>query len=159
MAKREYLEIENAQLKWPNFSGRPTDFKPQGGVRSVNVVLEDDEMTQKLIDDGWNVKIKAPREEGDEPLKYLEVFIRFDNFPPKVYMVSSRNKVELDEDTIGDLDNYEIESADLIINPYNWEANGKTGIKAYLKTGYFNIVEDRFAAKYDKPAEIEIPFD
>ena len=160
MARKDLLEIENASIIWPNFSGKPTDFRPQGGYRSFNVILDDPDLVQKLVDDGWNVKIKAPREEGDDPLNYLEVCVRFDNYPPKVFMVSTRNKVELDEESIGDLDIYDIQSADLIISPYHYDANGNKGIKAYLKTGYFNIVEDRFASKYDRQdSPDELPFD
>lgn len=148
MAKRDLLEIENARIIWPNFEGRPTDFRPQGGYRNFNILL-DSEQAQQLSNDGWNVKIKPPREEGDDPRCTLEVSVRFDNFPPKIYMITTRNKVELTEDTVGVLDDSDIISADLIISPYNYEVNGKSGIKAYLKTAYITIQEDRFAEKYD----------
>ena len=37
---------------------------------------------------------------------------------------------------------------DLTINPYVWEANGNTGVKAYLGTMYVTIAEDPLDAKY-----------
>lgn len=148
--KREMLEIENAQIIWKNFAGEPDKFHTKGGYRNFNVVIEDPELAQQMADDGWNVKIRAPREEGEKPLNTLEVCVSFENYPPKVVMVTSRNKVELDEESVRCLDTADILSADLIISPYHYDVNGKQGIKAYLKTAYITIEEDRFAEKYDK---------
>lgn len=142
------LEIEDARLLFPNFSGKESKYNREGD-RNFCVEIEDHEMAQKLIDDGWNIRILQPRDEGEAPLHYLQVAVRFDNFPPNIYMVNKRGKpVRLDEESVNALDIADIVSADLIINPSQWEVNGKSGIKAYLRTMYVVIQEDRFAEKY-----------
>lgn len=142
------LRLENVRIIFRNFSGKEGRFN-RAGDRNFCVVIDTDEQAQALLEAGWNVHIRPPRDEDEEPLRYIPVAVRFGNIPPRVYLLTRKSKVALTEETIGTLDNAEIRSVDLTLRPYHWEVNGNSGIKAYLKVMYVTVEEDDFADKYD----------
>ena len=143
---KKNITIEDAKLIFRNFAGEESKFNSKG-KRNFCVLL-DPETAKELEEDGWNVKWPPARENGEERDPYLQVKVSFDNFPPKVIIVSSQGKTRLDADTINTLDYASIETADVIIRPYNYEVNGKKGVSAYLKSLYVTIQEDELDLKY-----------
>lgn len=142
------LRIENARIGFRNFSGVAAQFNPAG--RRNFCVFLDDSIAKSLKEDGWNIRWLKPRDPEDSPQAYLQVAVSFTNpkLMPKIVMVTAVNQTKLSEETVNILDWAEIKSVDLVIRPYNWEANGKTGVKAYIKSMYVTVVEDEFEKKY-----------
>ena len=155
-----------------NFSGMPDDYSRENsyeeildGVkvyrRSFIVELKDgdpdylygDEQLhiQDLVDDGWNVKVLAPREEGDDPKFFIKVNVKFKTdseieaeelaersgeeikfrrTDPRIKLKVGENETELDKRNVGTLDDMFIENGKVLINPYN---NRNGGVTAYLR--------------------------
>lgn len=155
-AARGVVQIDDARIIYRNFAGAPSKFNREGD-RNFAVVIDDQDIAEALTEKGWNVKIKPPREEGDEPFMFLPVKVKFNDRGPKVYLQNSlggRNRVTLDEDTVGILDNVDITNVDLDIRPYDWDVQGKTGRTAYLQSICVTQEVDRFLDRY---AEQESP--
>lgn len=143
------IRIEGARLIFRNFSGKEGMYNREGD-RNFNVIIPPD-IVDAVIAAGWNVRWLKAREEGDEPTARLEVKVHYNPATgrgPRAFLVTSGGKTELDKDTIKMLDVAQIENVDVVIRPYVWEVNGKTGVKAYLKAIYVTIVEDEFDRKY-----------
>lgn len=146
-APRGILQIDDARIIHRNFAGRGDKYNREGD-RNFSLVIPDQELADRLIADGWNVKIKPPREDGDEPFMFLPVKVKFNDRGPRVYLISGNRKNELDEESIGCLDDVDIVSVDLDIRPFDWDVNGKTGRTAYLQSMAVVQQLDRFAERY-----------
>ena len=146
-APRGILQIDDARIIFKNFEGRGDKFNREGD-RNFSLLIEDPDTADAMIKEGWNVRIKPARDEDEPPFMRLPIKVKFSDYGPNVYLITGDRRNELDEESIGCLDNIDIESVDMDIRPYDWEVNGKTGRTAYLQS--MQVVQriDRFAAKY-----------
>lgn len=147
MTRLNNIAIAHARIIFRNFAGKEGTYNP-AGQRNFCVALEDPKLVESMIRDGYNIKYLTPREEGDIEQPYVQVKVRYDNYPPKIVLVTSHGKSILDQESLNSLDYAEIINADLVISPNPWEMGGKRGVSAYVKSLYVTIAEDPFEAKY-----------
>lgn len=166
MANRQMSDIimRNARLIFRNFAGKADNFNAAGN-RNFSVVIEDENLADQLRRDGWNVKMRPPRDEDGSPLLYLPVKVNFGSYrPPKVFKVTldasgnQKKKIQLDEESVDCLDYAELKKCDLKISPYIWEIGDKSGVKAYLTELYACVQEDELEALYGDYEEDGVPF-
>jgi len=160
-------------MVFKNFAGKEGKFNREGD-RSFSVLL-DPELAEELERQDWNIKYLKVREEGDTPQAHVHVAVSFDKGrPPKIIMVtfngckhtskeeceSRHRKTTIEEDMCAILDWIDIQTVDLILNPYTWTIPGfgkelpRSGVKAYLKTMYVVIHEDYLDQKYGDLEEL-----
>lgn len=145
------LLIDDAHIIFPNFQGKEGRYNREGDRNFC--ILISDELAAQLEDDGWTVKYLKAREEGDEPRPYLQVNVKYGKGkPPRIVMLTSRGRTPIDEETVDMLDYVDVRKADVILNPYHYNVNGRTGINGYLRTMFITIEEDELERRY---AEIE----
>lgn len=148
---RRVLHIEGARIGFKNFEGQKDKYNKEGD-RNFAVFL-DYAFAEELAEEGWNVKFPGePNEEGivdKDP--FLKIAVNYNNFPPHLELVDpiNKNKVLLDEHTVKMIDTTIVLEADLEITPYHWKVNDGSGVKAYLKSGYFVMESSPFFNKYN----------
>ena len=153
-APKGILQIDDARIIHRNFAGRGDKYNREGD-RNFSIVIEDEEIANALLEEGWNVKIKRDeRDEGVPPFMFLPVKVKFNDRGPKVYLISGNRKNELDEDSVACLDDIDIATVDLDIRPYDWviqegTKNEKRGRTAYLQGIHVVQEIDRFAARWE----------
>lgn len=152
------ISVENARIIFRNFAGKESRYNPKG-KRNFCLIIDND-VAENLKDIGWNIKYLNPRDPDEVPQAYLQVAVAYENFPPKIWLVSGGKKTELDEDSVSVLDYAEIENIDIIVRPYTWDVNGHAGIKAYVKNMYVTVAENEFEKKYRNLEEDDedVPF-
>ena len=151
--RKDILEIEDARIIYRNFEGVASKFNREGD-RNFAVIVPNDEIKDILVEAGWNVKIKPPRDEDDTPFMFIPVKVKFNNRGPAAYLRSGETVTRLNEETIGILDEIDIQSVSMDLRPYDWEVNDKTGRTAYLQA--IDVIQniDRFGDMYAQEGKI-----
>lgn len=151
--RKDILEIEDARIIYRNFEGVASKFNREGD-RNFAVIVPNDEIKDILVEAGWNVKIKPPRDEDDTPFMFIPVKVKFNNRGPAAYLRSGETVTRLNEETIGILDEIDIQSVSMDLRPYDWDVNGKTGRTAYLQA--IDVIQniDRFGDMYAQEGKI-----
>ena len=157
-APRGILQIDEARIVFRNFKGEGSKFNREGD-RNFALIIPNEEMADALAKEGWNVKIKPPREEGDDPFIFLPVKVKFNDRGPQVYLVTGARRNRLDEETVGMIDDIDICAVNLDVRPYDWVIQEGTKDEKRGRTAYLQSIEviqeiDRFAARF---AEEENP--
>jgi hypothetical protein len=156
--------LEDVTIIHRNFAGLEGRYN-QEGEHTFSVVLDED--TAKAMEkDGWNVKHREGREEGDEGYWFLPIAFKYRARDgrrlraPRITLLSSRGRTPLGENEVKLIDDINIDTADIIIRPRPWETGGNQGIKAYLQTMYITMKEDVLDKKYAdyEPDTGEPPF-
>lgn len=160
---RNNITIEGARILFRDFSGEKNRYNND---RTFAVVIEP-ELAVKLEADGWPVRYLEPRTEEEERTAILRVKVSFGKVPPQIVIISGGVKKHLDETNVNILDWAYMDNVDVQIRPYNYDINGKTGVKPYLKSLWVTLRDDTLESKYrDIPyaddlgieEEEEVPF-
>lgn len=151
------LEMNDVNIVFRNFSGVGDQYNREGD-RNFCVVIDDEDIYENLVSAGWNVRRKDTMD-GD-PFMYMKVKVKFkDGRGPSVYLRVGDHMRKLSEDTVGIIDQIDIENVDLDIRPYDWSLkDGSSGRAAYLTAMCVTQRVDRFAAKYELEEAEVIPY-
>lgn len=154
MAKTPNLLLNNIRFAFrPNFTGEKRQFNDEGD-RNFTIRFDDETQAMDLAAQGWNIKEHQDIHDG-ERFWSLEVAVRYEFVPPAIHRIGTTTGKDtvLDSDTVALLDNDIIVRMDVDINPYHWQANGKTGIKAYLASAYVAVQENEMEISWSKMLE------
>jgi hypothetical protein len=142
------IVLEDVQLVFRNFTGRAGMYNKQGD-RSFAVKLLP-EWAEEMTRRGWNVKYLKARDEDEMDQPFISVKVKYDGpRPPKIYMITRRGRTQLSEDEVDLLDYVDILKVDVVLNPYPYNFNGRSGISIYVDSMYVTILEDELAEKYE----------
>lgn len=155
------LKLEGVKLTWLDFKGQGKYNKTH--AREFHVIL-DREMAEELEAQGYNIRWPKPFEtdeelpEGFEDRRLPTMKVTLSRTPNvsrlvRIYTVEEGYKYRVDTRNNNELDDLDdlgpdILYADIVINPYHWEIDGRKGISAYVASLYLILATDEFSHKY-----------
>ena len=153
------VELLNGPFR--NFSGEERG-KNAAGKRNFCIKIDDD-LAEKMKEDGFHIKILQPREEGDEACYFLKINIKPESkYPPEIYLLkekegSEKYLVNVPLDNIRSqrrLDGKKIKYAE--IRFHGWEYDPNEDLTADLDELILEVEDTSLASAYQF-AEEESP--
>ena len=153
--ENDSIVIRDAQIGSVNFTGTARNRFDTEGKRYILVRLDPD-MADELKNYGWPVKMTKPKPDRPEyePYPFLKVNIKLNSDfyyhglkkTSRVYMVTKKNKILLDETNIHQLEENYIEKADLKIDYIYYRSFDQWSL--VLESGFFTIEPDELYDEY-----------
>lgn len=156
------LMVRHGEIKFKNFRGRPTKPNPQGGVRSVSIIIDSPRMYHRLLEDGWRFKTDkidpdddnspvyepfAEKENGDIAYPWTDLAIRFHHQegeewrdPKFRFHTQDGDVVLFREEELDKLDTHYITDFKMKIRP-------SKNMKGYLNEMDFWLQEDEYESE------------
>jgi len=166
-------ELDDRDLIFRNFSGRPTDYNPNGGIREFAIAFKnynaefDEEVAKNcdiMAEEGWNIRVKEKGKDGttsyipgasydyDNHRIYMSVKARFDNYPPDIHIIvegKGRDTLYSEEMTSA-IDSLTLHNVSVELSPSHWNDRGTDRIKAYLATMWAIAEPNPYEERYKK---------
>ena len=158
LPERTFKGIPGEMITWRCMEDNAGDGRfHNNGNRYFAIKLSDEE-AEELENEGWPVvwrDVNARNDDEPELMKgYLKVFIKYGTrYPVDIYLVNTSNhtKTLLDEADLDllHIDSKPLESIDLLIRPYYWTYNDKSGVKAQVKAMNIILAQDGLDDDYE----------
>jgi len=142
----DLIEIPNAHFIFrTNFRGEAGPYNEEG-ERFFSVILEGDALKQA---EEYGMLIKHTKGgNGYDPVAYIKVNVGYKIKDPVAWLINSRCKRVLTQDSIGILDHMQFTNVDMVVRPHPWHNGPASGVNAYLEEIYCTVKESSFAQKY-----------
>lgn len=148
------LVAKNVKLYSHDFSGDRSKFK----TRSICLDIPE-EVKDRLLEDGWDLRISEPKDDRYEPKCFLPITIRFNEYGPEIMKTGPNTPVKYDQDTVGVLDRTSMTDIELVINPFHNPNNPDARPKAYLSEMRFKLNMSPLDYEFnDDEDEDDLPF-
>ena len=140
---RPFYDVVGHKMMWRNFEGKLGRFNAEG-QKNFNIVLNERD-AQFLIDEGFNVKYKEPKMEGEEGIYTLKINVNFGGYKaPEIWMKNNHGNTQLTKDDVKILDWADIVEYFLIFNP-NIKPDSMT---AYLDKLLVTVKESEYESQF-----------
>jgi hypothetical protein len=140
---RPFYEIVGHKMIWRNFEGKLGRFNAEG-QKNFNIVL-DKEGAEFLMDEGFKVKFKEPKIEGEEGIYTLKINVNFGGYKaPEIWMKNNHGNTQLNKDDVKILDWADIVEYFLVFNP-NIKPDSMT---AYLDKLLCTVQESEYESQF-----------